>query len=71
MMRIKSLILTIGLAIERYWRTIKYGEIYLKEYQSVQEAKDGITSYMNKYNSFRPHTAHGIKTPDEVYGATA
>ena len=60
-----------NIAIERFWRTIKYGEIYLKEYQSVQEAKDGITSYINKYNSFRPHTAHGIKTPDEVYGYSA
>lgn len=50
-----------NIAIERFWRTIKLGEIYLKEYQSVQEAKDGISSYINKYNSFRSHTAHGIK----------
>jgi putative transposase len=60
-----------NIAIERFWRTLKYGEVYLKEYHSVQEAKEGISTYIQKYNSFRPHTTHGIQTPDEVYGWTA
>lgn len=60
-----------NIVIERFWHTIKYGEIYLKEYQSVQEAKDGIDSYIRKYNGFRPHSEHGIQTPDEVYEKSA
>jgi len=62
---------TDNIAIERFWRTLKFGEVYLKEYQSVQEAKDGISAYINKYNRFRPHTTHGILTPNEVYKVTA
>jgi putative transposase len=60
-----------NIAIERFWRTLKYGEIYLKEYESIEEAKNGINGFIKKYNSFRPHTAHGTKTPDEVYNAVA
>jgi putative transposase len=60
-----------NIAIERFWRTLKYGEVYLKEYQSVNEARTGINTYIKKYNSFRPHTAHGIQTPDEVYRMAA
>ena len=44
---------------------------WYKEYQSIQEAKDGINAYIKKYNRFRPHTSHGIMTPDEVYQITA
>jgi putative transposase len=50
-----------NIAIERFWRTLKYGEIYLKEYESIEEAKNGIDRFIKKYNSFRPYTAHGIK----------
>jgi putative transposase len=60
-----------NIAIERFWRTLKYGEVYLKDYQSVQEAKEGIDTFINRYNSTRPHTTHGIQTPDEVYRKTA
>lgn len=56
-----------NIAIERFWRTLKYGEIYLKDYSSVEEAREGIRSYIEKYNQKRPHTTHGILTPDEVY----
>ncbi len=56
-----------NIAIERFWRTLKYGEIYLKDYSSVEEAKEGIRLYIEKYNRERPHTAHGIQTPEEVY----
>lgn len=60
-----------NIAIERFWRTLKYGEVYLKEYESVREAKDGIKALIEKYNSRRPHTKHGISTPDEVFGVAA
>lgn len=60
-----------NIAIERFWRTLKYGEIYLKDYKDVQEAKDGISAYIKRYNSFRPHSKHGLNTPDEVYRRAA
>lgn len=60
-----------NIAIERFWRTLKYGEIYLKEYKDMQEAKKGISAYIKRYNGFRPHSKHGINTPDEVYRRAA
>jgi transposase InsO family protein len=56
-----------NIAIERFWRTLKYGEIYLKEYQNTIEAVAGIGKYIEKYNSRRPHTTLDDKTPDEAY----
>lgn len=53
--------------IERFWRTLKYSEVYINDYQSVADAKSGINGYITKYNSERPHTAHGEGTPDEVF----
>ena len=60
-----------NIAIERFWRTLKYGEIYLKDYQSVQEAKEGIRTYIEKYDRESPHTTHGILTPEEMHQRTA
>ena len=34
---------------ERFWRSIKYEEVYIKDYQSISEAKNGIESYVNLY----------------------
>ena len=56
-----------NIAIERFWRTLKYGEIYLKEYQSPIEAAEGIRNFIEKYNSRRPHSTLGDMTPDEMY----
>lgn len=53
--------------IERFWRTIKYEDIYLKSYENGVDLEKGISSFMNRYNMFRPHEAHGEATPDEVY----
>ena len=55
--------------IERFWRTLKYGEIYLKEYKNPIEAAEGIKTYIEKYNTRRPHSSLEDKTPDEVYYA--
>lgn len=57
-----------NIAIERFWRTLKYGEIYLKEYKNPIEAVEGIRSYIEKYNSRRPHSSLDDRTPDEMYG---
>ncbi len=53
--------------IERLWRTVKYEEIYLKEYQSVVELKAALKKYFYFYNHVRPHSSLGGKTPAEVY----
>lgn len=52
---------------ERLWRSVKYEEVYLKDYQSVHEAKQGINDYMTFYNQERPHQSLNYKTPAEVY----
>jgi len=55
---------------ERLWRSLKYQEVYLKEYQSPREARAGITSYFDLYNTFRPHQGIGGLTPHELYFGT-
>ena len=52
---------------ERLWRTLKYQEVYLKDYESPREARAGITRYFELYNTFRPHQGIGGLTPHEVY----
>ena len=53
--------------VERLWRSVKYEEVYLHAYASVPEARAGIGRYFNFYNSGRPHSSLGCRTPDEVY----
>ena len=53
--------------IERFWRSIKYEDIYLKSYENAWELEKGISEYMIRYNSDRPHQSLGEVTPDEVY----
>jgi putative transposase len=56
-----------NICIERFWRSIKYEEIYLNDYKSIFELRYSINQYMKKYNSKRLHSAIGNKTPNEVY----
>ena len=53
--------------IERLWRSLKYEEIYLKDYRSVQEARTGIGNWFGFYNNERRHQSLGNLTPTEVY----
>lgn len=53
--------------IERFWRSIKYEDIYLKNYETVVEAKIGIGKYIDFYNYQRPHQSLNYKTPAEIY----
>lgn len=57
--------------IERLWRTIKYEDIYLKDYEDVDELYEGLTSYLAFYDRERPHQALDYRTPNEVYQTTA
>jgi len=53
--------------IERFWKTIKYEEVYLKAYTDAVDAEEQIGTFIERYNSWRPHSAHGDRVPDEVY----
>ncbi len=53
--------------IERLWRSVKYEEVYLKAYETVVEARTGIGTYFQFYNSERRHQSMNRHTPDQVY----
>ncbi|MEK6528473.1 MAG: IS3 family transposase, partial [Nitrospirota bacterium] len=53
--------------IERFWRSLKYENIFIHDYKSVTELKYGISKYMQFYNTERFHQSLEYKTPDEVY----
>lgn len=53
--------------IERLWRTVKYEDIYLKAYETVDELYEGLCSYFLYYNLERSHQSLGYRTPAEVY----
>jgi len=52
---------------ERLWRSIKYEEVYLNDYASPREARQGIGHYLTFYNHERPHQSLDYRTPAEVY----
>ena len=56
-----------NICIERFWRSIKYEEIYLNEYKNIKDLNRAIERYMNLYNKRRLHSTIDYKTPDEVY----
>jgi len=53
--------------VERFWRSIKYEEIYLHGYDSVSEARSRIGQYIQFFNNRRPHQSLQAQTPDQVY----
>jgi putative transposase len=53
--------------IERLWRSLKYEDIYLKEYETVEDLRNGLTKYFAYYNNERPHQGLDYRTPEEVY----
>ena len=58
---------TDNICIERFWRSIKYEEIYLNEYKNMKVLNRAIEEYMDSYNRKRLHSAIDYKTPNEVY----
>ena len=52
---------------ERLWRTIKYENVYLNDYQNFNEAETGLKNYFKFYNEKRRHQSLDYKTPAEVY----
>jgi putative transposase len=53
--------------VERLWRSLKYEEVYMKNYASVAEARAGIGGYFRFYNHERPHQSLNYRTPATVY----
>jgi len=53
--------------VERLWRSVKYEEVYLKDYRNVMEAKQGLGDYFAFYNGERLHQSLGYQTPAAVY----
>ena len=53
--------------IERLWRSLQYECIYLNAFETGSEARTGIGKWLAYYNAERPHSTHGILTPDEAY----
>jgi len=57
--------------VERLWRSVKYEDIYLKDYANVEELRKGLKRYFHFYNEERPHQSFGGATPIEVYRTAA
>ena len=53
--------------VERLWRSVKYEEVYLKDYQTVAEAREGLSLYFPFYNQTRIHQALDYRTPHSVH----
>lgn len=53
--------------IERLWRSVKYQEIYLRDYATVADVEEGLRLYFEKYNHERPHQSLDNLTPAKVY----
>ena len=53
--------------VERLWRSLKYEDVYLNNYESGKEARQGIARWLKFYNEKRPHNSLGGVTPDKYY----
>lgn len=56
-----------NIMVERLWRSLKYEDIYLREYENVQALVEGLRVYFDFYNNERSHQSLAEKTPAEVY----
>ncbi len=56
-----------NVVIERFWRSIKYEDIYLRSYENALKLERGIKAYVLRYNEDRPHQSLGDATPEEMY----
>jgi putative transposase len=53
--------------VERLWRTVKYEEVYLKDYETPREAMQGLSTFFVHYNKRRQHQSLAYQTPASVY----
>lgn len=59
-----------NIMIERWFRTLKYDEVYLKDYENIRDARRQIGDFIHRYNFERLHSAIGYQTPAENYYST-
>jgi putative transposase len=57
-----------NIMVERLWRTVKYEDVYLRDYETPAEARLGLGRYFAYYNHQRRHSSLGRRTPASVYG---
>ncbi len=53
--------------IERFWRSLKYEEVYLRNYLNIAEARQYIDIYIENYNQYRNHSSLGDEIPNNIY----
>jgi len=53
--------------VQRFWRTLKYEDIYLKGYEIVVECRKALGEYINRYNDIREDSSLDENTPSDVY----
>jgi putative transposase len=53
--------------IERLWRSLKYEEVYLRDYRDLHELERSLRRWFNRYNTWRPHQSHRGLTPWDLY----
>lgn len=56
-----------NIRIERFWRTLKYEDVHIRDYVNVTEARQGISDFIAYYNNERPHQALRYNRPRDVY----
>jgi putative transposase len=56
-----------NIMIERWFRTLKYEEVYLKDYKNIKEARKEIGSFIDNYNFNRLHSSLDYRTPGSLY----
>ena len=56
-----------NIMVERLWRTLKYGCVYLNTFETGSEAREGMGAWFKRYNGRRPHSSLDGRTPDEAY----
>jgi len=60
-----------NIMVERLWRSVKYEDIYIRDYVSVEDLVHGLKRYFDFYNNERPHQSLQSRTPAEVYRGTS
>ncbi len=56
--------------VERLWRSVKYEDIYLRDYGTVPELEAGLAAYFRFYNHERPHSSLDGRTPADVHASS-
>jgi len=60
-----------NIVIERFWRSLKYNEVYINDYRSPRETRQGVGRYIHLHNHYLPHQSLQNHTPAAVYNRDA